>query len=847
MIKVGLGQAEHIDTRTAVESVISQCRQNLGGAHPQAGIVFAGVNFDFRLMLDEILNEFPGIELIGCTSAGDFSSILGFSDDSISLMVFDTDEVEIKTGVARSLSENPDAAVKSAVHQVAEKGTESISICLALPDGYNKSFNSVMKILNHELGDGCSVFGGAAGALWKESQTPLQFYNDEILDDAMPIMTFGGPIEYSFSIANSWQPLGKKATVTESDGRIVKSIDNMKAVDFYRYYLGDHTKPAREFILAVYEKGSEHFYVRAPIEYNSDRSVTFSESIPEGATIQLTEAIRDVMINDTEKTTRQMVQQTPDLVPAFAMAFSCAFRKDILGTQAAEELKTLRSNLPQRTPVIGFFSFGEIAPMVKGQESFFHGATLVTLLVGQRNGRAAQIAENERVQSSTAVARLQDTVATDSGQPLADLELENKLLKRKLSRSEYYRGRLEEIKDFNSTLHRKIIQEVEAARAEIQRKEAELRKSEEKYRRIVTTAGEGFILMDEDMILTDVNDAYCQMIGYPKNELLGKNFFELASDELRAFWAINQKKILSKEYRKFEGSLIAKDGGHIPILVHGSKLRDDRDAIIGNMAFVTDLTDQKKALALAAEVQRSLLPQSSLQLPGLDVAGKNVSCDEIGGDYFDFLEQKDYPNAPFSIVVGDIAGHGVDAALLMTTARAFLRMRASQSGKISDIITEMNHHLTLDVLETGRFMTLFYLAIDPHQESLQWVRAGHDPAILYDPHRNTFEELSGAGIALGVTEDFRYEENVKAGIADGQIIALGTDGIWEACNRDGTMFGKERFRDVIRSNATQNANDILGAVYDELDNFTRGQTSADDITLVVAKVNKSPEGRVVLH
>ena len=82
MIRVGLGQAEHIDTRTAVESVISQCRQNLGGAHPQAGIVFAGVNFDFRLMLDEILNEFPGIELIGCTSAGDFSSILGFSDDS---------------------------------------------------------------------------------------------------------------------------------------------------------------------------------------------------------------------------------------------------------------------------------------------------------------------------------------------------------------------------------------------------------------------------------------------------------------------------------------------------------------------------------------------------------------------------------------------------------------------------------------------------------------------------------------------------------------------------------------------------------------------------------------------
>ena len=839
MIKVGLGQAEHIDTRIAVESAIAQCRQNLDGTQPQAGIVFAGVNFDLRLMLDEILNGFPGIELVGCTTAGEFSSILGFSDDSISLMVFDSNDVEIKTGVARSLSENSKAAVKSAVQQVTGKSTKSISICLALPDGYNRSFNSVMKMLNQELGHECSIFGGAAGTQWKESSTPLQFYNDEILKDSMPIMTFGGPIEYSFSIANSWQPIGKKATVTESAGRIVKSIDNMKAVDFYRYYLGDHTEPAREFILAVYEKGSEHFYVRAPIEYHPDSSITFSESVPEGVTIQLTEAIRDVMITDTQKTTRQMVQQTPDLVPSFAMAFSCAFRKNILGTQVAEELNILQANLPQRTPVIGFFSYGEIAPMVKGQESFFHGATLVTLLVGQRNGRIAQTAETGGIQYSPALSHFFEPESTDAREASEQLEQENKLLQRKLKRSEYYRGRLEEIKEFNSNMHRQIILEVERARVEIQRKEAELAKSEEKYRRIVTTAGEGFILVDENMILTDVNDAFSRMIGYSRNELLGKNPFDLATRDFRQYMNSNWQKMLTKEYEKLEGTLIAKDGTGIPILMHGSKLRDDQGAVIGVMAFITDLTEQKKALALAAEVQRSLLPQSGVQFPGLDVAGRNISCDEIGGDYFDFLEQKDYPDAPFSIVVGDIAGHGVDAALLMTTARAFLRMRASQSGKISDIVTEMNHHLTMDVLETDRFMTLFYLAIDPYSENLHWVRAGHDPAILYDPHRKTFEELGGAGIALGLSEDFRYEQNIRSGLVDGQIIALGTDGIWEASNRDGHMFGKQRFRDVIQSRSTENAVEILNAVYDELDQFTQGLTSEDDITLVVAKVSKN--------
>ena len=836
MIKAGLGQSEHIDTRTAIETVIKQCQQNLGGHQPQAGIVFAGIDFDHRLMLDKIFDHFPGIDLIGCTTAGDFSSSYGFSDDSISLMLFYSDEIEIGIGVGRSLSDNPEAAVQSAVHQASHNLSKPISICLAFPDGYNRSFDQVMKMLNLALGRDCPIFGGAAGTQWIEKLGTLQFFNNEILTDAIPLMIFGGPLEYSFSIANSWKPVGKQATVTAAEGRLVRRIDEFKAVDFYRHYLGDHSEPAREFILAVYDEDSEHTYLRAPIEYNPDGSITFSESIPQGATVQLTEAIRDVMIEDTKNTSQQVAQQLPDLVPAFAMAFSCAFRKNLLGTRVEQELEILRDTLPQLLPIVGFYSFGEIAPLVKGQESFFHGATLVTLLVGHRNGSAAAfdgMKEASVPGDSPAPSSVHDS---DAPEHWEQKQLENKLLKRKLDRSEAYRARIEEIKDFNSAMHRKIIQEVEEARKEIQRQEALLRKSEEKYRRIVTTAGEGFILMDEDMTITDANEAFCQMIGYAKGELLGKTPFDFGADEFRQFSLTNQEITPSKEYSKFEGSLKAHNDRRIPILIHGSKLRDDSGIIIGNMAFVTDLTEQKKALALAAEVQKSLLPQYGVDVPGLDVAGKNVSCDEIGGDYFDFLDQKDYPNAPLSIVVGDIAGHGVDAALLMTTARAFLRMRASQSGNISEIITEMNRHLTSDVLDTGRFMTLFYLAIDPHQKHLQWVRAGHDPAIIYDPNHNTFEELSGIGMALGVSEDIRYEENIKAGVDDGQIIALGTDGIWEARNRDGNMFGKKRFREIIRRNAKENANNILDAVYDELDQHTKGLKSDDDITLVVAKV-----------
>lgn len=364
-----------------------------------------------------------------------------------------------------------------------------------------------------------------------------------------------------------------------------------------------------------------------------------------------------------------------------------------------------------------------------------------------------------------------------------------------------------------------------------------LKKSEEKFRRIVETAGEGFLLLNEELLIVEVNDAYCQMLGYTAEELKGRRPFDFASDDFKEYLLSNTETMLEKEYRKFEGETIAKDGRVIPVLIHGSTLRDDQGEIIGNMAFVTDMTEHKKALMLAGEVQKSLLPQEKPDVKGLDIAGRNVSCDEIGGDYYDFIWRHEVGKGPFSVVVGDISGHGVESALLMTTARAFLRMRASQPGTISEIMGAMNRHLAEDVLDTGRFMTLFFLSIDPDNRRMDWVRAGHDPALLYDPIHDSFEELKGSGIALGVMNEVDYLENRRSGLVDGQIISIGTDGIWEAFNRKGEMFGKQRLQEIIRNNAKEDAATILAKVYAELKLFTTGRKSEDDITLVIIKIS----------
>jgi sigma-B regulation protein RsbU (phosphoserine phosphatase) len=239
------------------------------------------------------------------------------------------------------------------------------------------------------------------------------------------------------------------------------------------------------------------------------------------------------------------------------------------------------------------------------------------------------------------------------------------------------------------------------------------------------------------------------------------------------------------------------------------------------------------ALKLAEEVQQNLLPQVPPSLPGFNVAGISDYCDETGGDYFDYFEM---PSGSLGVVVADASEHGVGAALLMTTARALLRQRVAMTGSIARIVSDVNRELARDVEETGRFMTMFFLGIDPEARTIGWVRAGHDPAILYDAGEATFSELSGEGIALGVVEDFEYQEYTQQGWSPGSVIVVGTDGIREARNDKSEMFGMDRFREVIGKHATEPAETIQNAIIDTLRNFQGDAPQEDDITLVVVKL-----------
>jgi sigma-B regulation protein RsbU (phosphoserine phosphatase) len=132
-------------------------------------------------------------------------------------------------------------------------------------------------------------------------------------------------------------------------------------------------------------------------------------------------------------------------------------------------------------------------------------------------------------------------------------------------------------------------------------------------------------------------------------------------------------------------------------------------------------------------------------------------------------------------------------------------------------------------------MTLFICEIDRSNQVIHWVNAGHDPAMIYDQQSGNFEELAGHALPLGVSEVSAYQKFQKE-IKPGQIVMMGTDGIWEAQKPQGEMFGKERFKNIIRDNAGRPAKDILQLVIKEVDRFCHPLEKADDVTLVVTKI-----------
>lgn len=294
----------------------------------------------------------------------------------------------------------------------------------------------------------------------------------------------------------------------------------------------------------------------------------------------------------------------------------------------------------------------------------------------------------------------------------------------------------------------------------------------------------------------------------------------------------NLKMLFANQTRVLEQIRTGDFSSMVPVAT-----RDEFGVIAGHTNHMIEgLRDRvrlKHGMSLAREVQMRLLPSGPPTLPGVDMAGSLSYSDETGGDYYDFLPR--CCGGGVGVVVGDVSGHGIGAAMLMTTVRGLLRLRAELPGTLGECLTDVNRLLTRDTYGTGRFMTLFYIKFGAEDGLLHWACAGHDPALLYRLETNEFEELNSGDMPLGVADDVQYRDVSGDPLRPGDIVSLGTDGIWETLNEQGEMFGKQRLREVIRSRAASPAREIVQAVWDAVAEFSGNGRQEDDRTLVIVK------------
>jgi hypothetical protein len=237
MLKFVVGHSNDPDSEFAVSEVLEQIHTTLVGASPQAGILFAAIDFDHVLILDRIMKAFPDIALIGGTTDGEVSSVLGFEQDSLTLMVFCADDITITAGIGRGVSKNALAACQSAIQQASAAHIEAIQFCISLPESLTTSGELILDGLKQTLGERVPIFGGLTADQWRSQQT-YQFFHTEVCSDAVPVLLFSGPILFSYGVASGWQPVGTPGRVPKAANHVVYEIDHQPAFDFYQRYLG---------------------------------------------------------------------------------------------------------------------------------------------------------------------------------------------------------------------------------------------------------------------------------------------------------------------------------------------------------------------------------------------------------------------------------------------------------------------------------------------------------------------------------------------------------------------------------------------------------------------------------
>jgi len=239
--------------------------------------------------------------------------------------------------------------------------------------------------------------------------------------------------------------------------------------------------------------------------------------------------------------------------------------------------------------------------------------------------------------------------------------------------------------------------------------------------------------------------------------------------------------------------------------------------------------DLLKDVELAAQVQRLFLPPGKPAIPGLEIAGMMHPARGVGGDYYDYFSIDAHTT---QVIIADVAGKGIPAALLMSATAAAMRLEANHDRNMLEQVERLNTGIH-SVSDADRFVTLFLAEIDSQKQKLRYVNCGHNPALLFRASTGMLTRLNSSCLPIGLSA----EENCKLAsenLMSADVLVFYTDGVTEAGNPLGEEFGMDRLSAVVRRGSSLAAEDLMTSIYDAAADFC-GNDFNDDVTILVVK------------
>jgi sigma-B regulation protein RsbU (phosphoserine phosphatase) len=246
---------------------------------------------------------------------------------------------------------------------------------------------------------------------------------------------------------------------------------------------------------------------------------------------------------------------------------------------------------------------------------------------------------------------------------------------------------------------------------------------------------------------------------------------------------------------------------------------------------LADKVTMKRDLEIAREIQTWLVPSQAPEVPGADIAFSTRPQNSVAGDFYDAF----YPNPEqlgrLVVVIADVAGKSVPAALLMATFQASLRTIAGEGASVADLVSRLNRYSCAHSMDGRRFTTAVLCEYDPASRQMTYVNAGHNAPILRRAN-GTLLTLEAGGLPLGIELSASYE-TASVELKPGDALIFFTDGVVEAINQSGEEFGNDRWVGAVRNMPDWNAKETLQFLMKRVDDFVGATRQFDDITCLV--------------